>query len=131
MVSDRLISDVPLGAFLSGGIDSSIVVALMAKLNADPVKTFTIGFNDAKFDESHHAKSVAEYLGTDHVCETLTTDDLMKLLPLFIPRNMTSPCTTIQRFLFWRFRGSLRRIFPSFSPAMGRTSCLEDIIIMA
>ena len=82
MVSDRLISDVPLGAFLSGGIDSSIVVALMAKLNADPVKTFTIGFNDAKFDESQHAKSVAEYLGTDHVCETLTTDDLMKLLPL-------------------------------------------------
>jgi asparagine synthase (glutamine-hydrolysing) len=82
MVSDRLISDVPLGAFLSGGFDSSIVVALMAKLNVNPVRTFTIGFNDRKFDESHHAKSVADYLGTDHVCETLTTDDLMKLLPL-------------------------------------------------
>ncbi len=78
---DRLVSDVPLGAFLSGGIDSSIVVALMGKLTSGPVKTFTIGFDDAKFDESRHAKSVAEHLGTDHVCENLSTDDLLKLLP--------------------------------------------------
>jgi asparagine synthase (glutamine-hydrolysing) len=82
MVRDRLVSDVPLGAFLSGGIDSSIVVALMGKLTSSPVKTFTIGFNDAKFDESVYARSVAEHLGTDHVCEILTTDDLLKLLPL-------------------------------------------------
>jgi asparagine synthase (glutamine-hydrolysing) len=82
MVGDRLVSDVPLGAFLSGGIDSSIVVALMGKLTSSPVKTFTIGFNDAKFDESPYARSVAEHLGTDHVCEILTTDDLIKLLPL-------------------------------------------------
>lgn len=83
MVSDRLISDVPLGAFLSGGIDSSIIVALMARLTSTPVRTFTIGFNDAKFDESIHARKVSQYLGTNHVCENLTTDDLLNMLPIY------------------------------------------------
>ena len=65
-VKIRLVSERPLGAFLSGGIDSTIVTALMARHHSGPVKTFSIGFDDPAFDESGHARGVANYLGTDH-----------------------------------------------------------------
>jgi asparagine synthase (glutamine-hydrolysing) len=65
-VRRRLVSDVPLGALLSGGIDSSIVVALMAQASAEPVRTFTIGFPDARYDERAYARAVAERYGTVH-----------------------------------------------------------------
>lgn len=82
-VHSRLVSDVPLGAFLSGGIDSSLVVALMTRHSSGPVKTFTIAFDETKLDESGHAQTVASYLGTDHFCEHLKIDGLLELIPLF------------------------------------------------
>lgn len=83
-VRSRMISDVPLGAFLSGGIDSSLVVSMMAKFSSAPVKAFTIGFKEAVFDESPHAKAVAEHLGVEHYVEYLSINDLLTLLPTFL-----------------------------------------------
>jgi asparagine synthase (glutamine-hydrolysing) len=79
----RMVSDVPVGAFLSGGIDSSLVVALMRKFTEQPVKSFTIGFDEPEYDESANAKAVAEVLGTEHRSESLRVDDLLDLIPLF------------------------------------------------
>jgi len=76
----RLISDVPLGAFLSGGIDSSLVVALMRDVSGRPPRTFTIGFHEKEFDESAPARAVARSLKTEHHEQELRARDLLPLL---------------------------------------------------
>ena len=73
-VSRRLISERPLGSFLSGGYDSTVVTAYMAKLMSEKVQTYSIGFHSAQFNEAHHAKQVANYLGTNHHEEILSPD---------------------------------------------------------
>ncbi|MFN2578904.1 MAG: asparagine synthase (glutamine-hydrolyzing) [Pyrinomonadaceae bacterium] len=79
----RLMSEVPLGAFLSGGIDSSAIVALMAQESAEKVKTFSIGFDEQDFSELHHARRVAEYVGAEHH-EFIVRPDAMEILPTLV-----------------------------------------------
>jgi asparagine synthase (glutamine-hydrolysing) len=85
-VERRLMSDVPLGAFLSGGIDSSIVVGTMADLMDDPVRTFTVGFEQSLFDESWAAREVADYHGTDHTEFTVTPEEVRDAIPTVLDR---------------------------------------------
>ncbi|HLX62301.1 MAG TPA: asparagine synthase (glutamine-hydrolyzing) [Planctomycetota bacterium] len=105
-VKRRLVSDVPLGVFLSGGIDSSAVTAAMVKLmGPDNVKTFTIGFDDQRFDESSHARRMARFLGTHHHEEYLSAEMAMNILPKvnsFLDEPFADP-SVLPTFLLARF----------------------------
>lgn len=80
-IRDRLISDRPIGAFLSGGIDSSLVVAGMAALSSAPVQTYSIGFTESLYDESPFARGVARHLGTSHSEQLVTERDVLDIVP--------------------------------------------------
>lgn len=77
----RMIADVPVGVFLSGGVDSSLVAALLQKHTGEPLRTFTIGFDEPRYDESPFAGEVARHLGTQHHCRILHAADAKRMLP--------------------------------------------------
>lgn len=80
-VAQQMVADVPVGAFLSGGIDSSLIVALMRQNARAPIHTFSIGFTEAAYDESAQARAVAQHLGTEHSELIVTSDDLLGVVP--------------------------------------------------
>lgn len=80
-VSRRMIADVPLGAFLSGGIDSSLVVAIMQQALSQPVRTFTVGFNERDYDETRFARAVSEHLGTEHLEIVVDQESILAGMP--------------------------------------------------
>ena len=81
VVGEQSLADVPLGAFLSGGIDSSLIVALMQRQASRPVKTFTVGFDAGEFDESAHAREIARHLGCEHHEIRLSGSDALAMVP--------------------------------------------------
>lgn len=89
-VQKRLISDVPIGCFLSGGIDSSLISAIAQSLSAQPIKTFSIGFEDSEYDESKYAKEVADHLGTIHTNLKISERDMLQLVAS-IPQYFDEP----------------------------------------
>ena len=80
-VSEQMLADVPLGAFLSGGTDSSLIAALMQAQSAQPVRTFTVGFNVPEYNEAEHAKAVAAHLGTEHTEIYVGEQDALNVVP--------------------------------------------------
>ena len=81
-IFNQMTAEVPLGAFLSGGMDSSTIVALMQAQSTRPIKTFTIGFNEEGYDEAVYAKEVAKYIGTEHTELYVTAEQARSVIPL-------------------------------------------------
>ncbi|NLG09608.1 MAG: asparagine synthase (glutamine-hydrolyzing) [Deinococcales bacterium] len=107
-VALQRVADVPLGAFLSGGVDSSTVVALMQRRSSAPVRTFTVGFEESEFDESAAAREVAAYLGTDHTEIVVTPRETLDVVPR-LPQLFDEPFGDSSAVPTWLLAGLARQ----------------------
>ena len=81
VIGEQMVTDVPVGAFLSGGVDSSLVVAIMQAQSSRPIRTFTIGFREARYDEAAAAAALAQHLGTDHTAMVVSPEECLAVIP--------------------------------------------------
>ncbi len=104
-VTSRLVADVPVGIFLSGGLDSSLVTYFAKEARKEPVHTFSIGFEEASFDETYYAKKVSEHLGTVHHHKILSADDSLSMLPEIFSKldEPLSDASLVPTYLLSRF----------------------------
>ncbi len=153
-VERRMVADVPVGAFLSGGIDSSVVTALMQKCSTNKVKTFSIGFKEAAFDEAPYAKAVAQHIGTEHTELYVHEKEALDIVPSLphmydepfadqsqIPTALLSSLT--RKYVttalsgdggdelfagYGRYESYLKQV-PSFSPMTRSSKMLADVLL--
>lgn len=108
VIGDEMVADVPLGAYLSGGIDSSLIVALMQAQSARPVKTFTIGFHEGGYNEAEHAKAVAKHLGTEHTEFYAQPSDALAVVPS-LPTMFDEPFADVSQIPTWLVANMARK----------------------
>ena len=108
VIESQLMGDVPVGAFLSGGIDSSLIASLMQKIQKKPIHTFSIGFEENDFDESVFAQQIAQHLGTQHFTEKLTVDKTLEIIKR-IPKIYGEPFADSSQIPTWAVSELARR----------------------